>query len=136
MNLRSLPHLVNFAGASTWERTLACLAIVWVVIVVLGARFVIILYRRGFLVAVTSDGLFVRLPASKEAMIPWTQIASAEIKEKPAGKPQVARVVMKGEQKNLDAGGVNNVFPKRVDVERFVEQVNTRAVAARGEEVS
>ena len=99
MNLRSLPHLVNFAGASTWERTLACLAIVWVVIVVLGARFVIILYRRGFLVAVTSDGLFVRLPASKEAMIPWTQIASAEIKEKPAGKPQVAKVIMKGEQK-------------------------------------
>ena len=132
--LRNLPHVGNFAAASAWEKVGALAGVVWIVCVPIAVWFVVRSYRRGFEVAVTSDGLIVRLPGFSDDLIPWRDIGGASIKDRPAGKPQVASVILKGGRKNLDIGGVNNVFPKRADVERFVEQVNLRVRTVDGED--
>ena len=56
-------------------------------------------------------------------LIPWSNIDGASVKNIPEGKPQTAAVFLKDKQKNVQIGGVSNVFPKREDVERFVDQV-------------
>ena len=83
--------------------------------------------------AVTGDGLIVRLPGYADDLIPWANIVEASVKEKPENKPQEASVILKAGRKSLDIGGVGNVFPKRADVERFVEQVNQRVRTIDGE---
>ena len=78
------------------------------------------------IIAGIGSGLIVRLPAYADDLIPWDNVVGASIKEKPEAKPQVASVILKGGRKSMDIGGVNNVFPKRADVQRFVDQVNMR----------
>ena len=60
-------------------------------------------------------------------MIRWTDLAGASVKTKPEDKRQVATIRFKRDSKTVTVGGAYNVFPKRADVERFVEQVNSRA---------
>ena len=97
--------------------------------------FLIRRYRRGFEVAVARDGLIVRLPGFSDDLVPWSDIGGASIKDRPAGKPQVASVLFRSKNKTVDIGGVANVFPKRADVERFVAEVNDRVDATTGAEM-
>ena len=130
MNVKRVPHLGNLAGASTWETVGALAGVLWIVLVIAGVWFFASRYRRGLVVAITTDGLIVRLPGFKDDLIPWHDIDSASIKSRPAGKPQVARLFIKGTNKTVDLGGVANVFPTRTDVEQFVRQVSERLEAA------
>lgn len=133
VNLRNLPHIANLGAASTWQKILTLVALFWVVIVVAGVWFLVKRYRRGFEVAVTSDGLIVRLPGFNDDLIPWTNVGGVSVKERPEGKPQIAAVFLKDKQKSIDIGGGANVFPTQADVNRFVDQVNERIGAANGE---
>lgn len=124
--LRQLPHIAHFAAASWWERVGALAAVVWFFVVGLVVWHMVKRYRQGLAVAVTADGLILRLPGFNDDLIPWANIGGALVKETRKGKPQVASVHFIERDKNIDIGGVNNVFPTRADAERFVEQVNER----------
>ena len=50
------------------------------------------------------------------------------IKDRPANKPQVARLVLA--KKTIEIGGVANVFPTPDDVQRFVDEVRRRIAEA------
>jgi hypothetical protein len=126
VSLKNLPDLANLADASAWDTVGALAGALWVVFVVAGIWFFARRYRRGFQVAITSDGLILRLPGFKEDLLPWRDIGGASVKERPAGKPQVASVVLTSTNKTVEIGGVANVFPKRAAVERFVQEVNER----------
>lgn len=128
--LKHLPHVANLGGASAWEMIGALAGVVWIVCVPIALWFIVRSYRRGFEVAITSDGLIVRLPGFSDDLTPWRDIGGASIKDRPASKPQVASVFLRGENKTVDIGGVANVFPKRADVERFVRQVMERLDSA------
>jgi hypothetical protein len=86
-------------------------------------------YRRGFEVAIMSDGLILHLPSFSDDLIPWSDIGAASIKERPAGKSQVTYVILRSTDTAVEIGGVANLFPSRGDVERFVAEVNDRAEA-------
>ena len=45
--------------------------------------------------AITGDGLIPRLPGFSDNLIPCSDIGSASIKERPAGKPQMASVFLR-----------------------------------------
>ena len=132
LSLQNLPHLANLAAASAWETVGALVGALWVVFAAAGIWFFIRRYRRGFEVAIASDGLIVRLPGFSDELIPWSDIGGASTKERPAGKPQVASVRLRSKNKTVEIGGVANVFPKRADVERFVAEVNERVDATKG----
>lgn len=124
--LRQLPHIAHFAAASLWQQIGALAAVVWFFFVGLFIWHMVKRYRRGFAVAVTADGLIVRLPGFNDDLIPWASIGGASVKKTRTGKPQVASIQFIERKRNIDIGGVNNVFPTRGDVERFVNQVNER----------
>lgn len=132
--LRNLRHLTTLATASMWDKIGVFAALAWFPFVGSATWLLVRRYRRGFEVAVTSDGLLVHLPGFHDGVIPWESIVAASVKGRPDDRAQVASVVRNGEHRNLELGGVNNVFPTRADVERFVEQVNTRARAAYSED--
>jgi hypothetical protein len=134
--LKHLPHIANLGNASAWDIVGALAGLVWIICVPIAVWFFIRRYRRGFEVAITSDGLIVRLPGFTDELIPWRDIGGASIKDRPAGKPQVASVVLKSKNKTMDIGGVANVFPTRADVEQFVRHVTERLDAADDEGAS
>jgi len=129
VSLKHLPHLANLADASAWDTVGALAGALWVVFVAAGTWFLARRYRRGFKVAITSDGLILRLPGFSDDLLPWRDIGGASVKERPAGKPQVASVFVKSKNKTVEIGGVANVFPTRATVERFVGEVNDRVGA-------
>ncbi len=128
--LRHLPHIANLGGASAWEIIGALAGAIWIICVPIAAWFFVRRYRRGFAVAITSDGLIVRLPGFSDELIPWGDIVGASIEDRPTGKPQVASVSLKSKNKSIGIGGVANVFPKHADVEHFVRQVMSRLESA------
>jgi predicted RNA-binding Zn-ribbon protein involved in translation (DUF1610 family) len=134
--LKNLPHVPNFAAASAWEKVGAVAAVAWFFFVGFGVWFLVKRYRRGFEVAVTSDGLIVRLPGFDDELILWDNIGSASFKQIPEGKPQIAEVFFKDKQKNVSIGGIANIFPTPAHVERFVEQVKARIRTAEGDDAS
>lgn len=134
VSLKNLPHFANLAGASAWETVGALAGALWIVFVAAGIWFFVRRYRRGFEVAITGDGLILRLPGFSEDLIPWRDIGGASAKECPAEKPQIASVFIRSKNKTVAIGGVANVFPKRADVERFVAEVNDRVAATIGVE--
>ena len=126
INLKHLRFLSNLEGASAWEKFLAIVALVWVIVIAIGIWFFAKRYRQGFEVAIVSDGLLIKLPGFNEDIIPWNDVENAAIKDQKDGKPQVARVTLKRKNKTIEIGGVGNVFPTREDVESFVDEVNRR----------
>ena len=126
VSLKHLPNLAYLADASAWDTVGALAGALWIVFVALGIWFAARRFRRGFEVAVTSDGLIVRLPGFSDELIPWRDVGGASVKERPADKPQVASVFIKSRNKTVEIGGVANVFPKRAAAERFVQEVNER----------
>ncbi len=134
--LQNLPHVFNFGAASAWDKVGAVAAVAWFFFVGFGVWFLVKRYRRGFEVAVTSDGLIVRLPGFDDKLIPWDNIGNASFKQVQDGKHQIAEVFFKDKQKNVSIGGVANVFPTRAHVERFVEQVKARIKTTKGDDAS
>lgn len=132
--LKNLPHVSNLSAASAWNRVGALAAVAWVFFVGFGVWFLVQRYRKGFEVAVTGDGLIVRLPGFDDKLIPWDNIGNASVKQMPEEKPQVAEVFFKDKQKNVSIGGVANVFPTPVHVQRFVEQVKGRIKTTEGDD--
>jgi predicted RNA-binding Zn-ribbon protein involved in translation (DUF1610 family) len=128
--LKHLPHVANLGGASAWEMIGGLAGVVWIVCVPIAAWFIVRSYRRGFEVAITSDGLIVRLPGFSDDRMPCRDIGDASVKDRPAGKPQVACIFLRSKNKTVEIGGVANVFPKRPDVEQFVRQVTERLDSA------
>jgi hypothetical protein len=99
--LKHLPHVANLAVASAWEMIGALAGAVWIVCVPIALWFIVRSCCRGLEVAITSDGLIVRLPGFSDELIPWR-----------------------------DIGGVANVFPKRADAEQFIRRFTERLDAA------
>lgn len=124
--LKHLPHVANLGGASAWEMIGALAGVVWITCVPIAVWFIVRSYRRGFEVAITSDGLIVRLPGFNDDLIHWREIGGASIKDRPASKPQIASVFLKSKDRPVDIGGVANVFPKRADADNFVRQIMER----------
>jgi len=133
-NLENLPYLFSLAGASVWQKIGALAAVVYLIVAAFGAFYLLRLYRRGQVAAVTSDGLFLRLVGHNAELIPWEKIGEAKVKDLPSNKAQIARVYLKDKQKFVEFGGVANVFPTRADVDRFVGQVKQRAGLVKQEE--
>ena len=136
VSLKHLPHLANLAGASVWEKVGAFAGGLWAVFVVVGVWFFFRRYRRGFEVAIMSEGLIVHLPGFSDELIQWSEVGGASIKERPPGKPQIASISLRGKNKTAEIGGVANVFPRRGDVERFVQEVNARVAIPSGDKES
>jgi hypothetical protein len=126
ISLKNLPHLTNLADASAWETLGALAGALWIVFVAAGTWFLVRRYRRGFRVAITSDGLILRLPGFSDDLMPWRDIGGASIKERPAGKAQIATLFLTSTNTTVEIGGFANVFPTRAVVERFVQEVNER----------
>ena len=129
--LKHLPQVANFAAASAWDKVGAVAAVAWFFFVGFAIWFLVKRYRRGFEVAVTGDGLIVRLPGFNDELIPWDKIGGASVVKVPEGKRQIAAVLLRDKPKDMRIGGVADVFPTRSDVERFVGQVNARAGEAK-----
>lgn len=134
--LSNLPHLANFGAATLWEKLCAVVAVLWFPSVAYGIWFIVERYRRGFGVAVTSDGLIVRLMMSSEELIPWDNIGDASVRAIPKRKNRIVRVLLKDKWIQMNIGGVANVFPTTADAERFVGQVKSRIASASGEGVA
>lgn len=131
--VRYLPHLANLAAANTRQKIFALAAIPLFFVVAVAVWFQIRRYRRGYEVAVTGDGLILRLPHFEDDLIPWDNIGGAWIKTIPKNKPQIALVLLSDKQKEVQIGGQCNVFPKWEDVDRFVDQVSTRVRSVKGD---
>jgi len=85
-------------------------------------RFFYFLFKAGPLVAVVSDGLFVRLRRLEGELIPWSNIARAA-----ANKNMKSAVLFIRDTKTIrDVAGV---FRGPLEVEQFAAQVNARAAA-------
>jgi predicted RNA-binding Zn-ribbon protein involved in translation (DUF1610 family) len=93
--LKHLPHVANLGAASAWEMIGALAGVAWIVCVPIALWFIVRSYRRGFEVAITTDGLIVHLPGFSDDLIPWRDIGGVSIKDRPASKPQVASVFLR-----------------------------------------
>lgn len=128
--LRYLPHLGNLAGATVWQLLGLLCAMLWIPFVIVGAMVIWRRYRRGFHLAITTDGLYVRLPGWDESIIPWCDIESATHLPPKKGHPHRVRLTFTTGRRPADLGGVCNIFPRAEPAERFVEQV-TGQIAVR-----
>ncbi|MHC5111953.1 MAG: hypothetical protein ACYTHJ_18990 [Planctomycetota bacterium] len=124
--LKNLTYVSNFAAASAWEKIGAVAAVAWFFFVGFGFWAILKRYRRGFMVAVTGDGVIVRIPGQNDDLIPWENIGGASYKDIAEGKPQIAELFLKDQGKSVGIGGLVNVFPTVGDVQRFVKQVRER----------
>ncbi len=127
--LKNLRHLEHLAATSVWEKVGVLAALAWIPFMIFAVVWLVRRYRRGFTVAVTRDGLIIRLPGFKDDLIPWNEIGGASIMERPQNKAQLASVFLAKRKRNVGVGGLHNVFPTRADVVRFVGQVNERVEA-------
>ena len=84
-------------------------------------------YRRGQYVAVTTDGLIMRLVGHGDDLIAWSRVVSVTDKNQKQQKPQIARLQLREPTRSFDLGGLYNVFPTRAAIEQFVEQVQRRS---------
>lgn len=129
INLKNLPHLAHLSTVSTRDALLAMTGVLWIICVVAFAWLLIRRLRRGFQVAVTADGLVIVMPAESDQLIPWADIASAEVVKQKSAAAQVVKVAYRnGRTANL--GGLANVFPTRELADRFVHQVTERIAEA------
>lgn len=129
ISLKKLPHVINASQSSFSDLFVGFAGLVWLTLALIGAFWFARRYRQGFLVAIASDGLILRLPNTPTDLIPWSQINSVQRKPLPATKPQVVRIYLEPRNKRLDLGGVANVFPTPAEAEQFVKTVQSRLQA-------
>ncbi len=126
VSLEHLPGVVNFAVLSAWRKTGVLAALVWFPLAIIGVTMLIRSYRRGFKVAITTDGLIVHLPGFSTDLISWNTVGGVSVKQVRKGKPQIATLRFANGRKSVNIGGVCNVFPTRADVDRFAQHVAAR----------
>lgn len=130
--LTSLPHLANFAAATTFEKIGAIAGLVWIPMVIGFAWILYKRYRRGFKVVVTGDALILELPGMSDNLIPWGRVDSASIMDVRKWQGHVVGMKLANPERTIQIGGVANVFPTRAVAERFVKEVCRRAKATSG----
>lgn len=106
-----------------WRMLIVLYGIAFLLASVWLTRFFYFLFKAGPLVAVLTDGLFVRLRRLEGELIPWSNIARAAANK----KMKSAALFIRDTKTIRDLVGV---FRGPTDVERFTAQVNTRAGAA------
>ena len=124
--VKGIEHLRHWATAGPWERLFGLAVVIWAIAVVLVVRKLYRIYRRGQFVAVTTDGLIIRMVACKDDLIPWERVQSVSLKQRPDHKPQIVILSLREPHKTLDVGGTYNFFPTKPDAERFITQVTAR----------
>ena len=125
--IRGFQYFSHWATASDWQRIHAVGGTIGLICMGVLAWFLYRRYRHGQYVAVTTEGLILRLVGHTTELIPWSRVVAVEARELPLTKPQVARVRLCEPAKKLELGGLYNVFPTREAVDRFVEQVRQRS---------
>ncbi|HNO78974.1 MAG TPA: hypothetical protein PKN33_13020 [Phycisphaerae bacterium] len=118
-----LPRIGNLPNLTAGEKFEAFVNVALLVALIVVSWKFITRYRRGYKVAVTSDGLFLHLPGCSDNLIPWNGVGRASVKPVSEGKPQMATLLLRKQKMYIDIGGAANVFPKRADVELFVRLV-------------
>jgi hypothetical protein len=83
-------------------------------------------WRHGIKVAVTTDGLFVKLPEFPDELILWSDINGVSIKSGLGGKKQIVSMRLQGKWRPLDIGADYVVFPTQAAAERCVRQIEER----------
>ena len=129
---KGLEHFGHWATAGFWEKLFAVGAVVWLILIVFLARKLYRIYRRGQFVAVTADGLILRMVGCKDDLIPWERVRSVALKQRADHKAQTVILSLREPYKTQDVGGTYNFFPTRLDAERFLNQVNARIQTGTG----
>ena len=122
ISTKGLPNLFRWSSVSWWDRIHGLAGVAWLVMMALVIWMLIRHYRIGQEVAVTGDGLLLRMMGFNNDLVPWSRIDGAEIKVHP--KQQIALVTVKDRKRPVEIGSVQRFFPKKEDLERFVAQVN------------
>lgn len=128
-SVKGIEHLQHWATAGPWERLFGIAVVIWVIAAVLVVRKLYRIYRRGQIVAVTTDGLILRMVGCKDDLIRWERVQSVWLKPRADHKPQTAVLRLRAPDKTQDVGGTYNFFPTKPDAERFVSQVKERVRA-------
>lgn len=102
-----------------WQIITILLGALCIAVVVFAVRRLRMLNRRGRYVAVTGDGLLVRMERLKPEFIPWIHISRVRLRSRPRG------VTIFIKDKTL-VHRIDGVFAKQQDTDRFVEQVEAR----------
>ena len=120
--IKGLPNLFRWSMVSWWDRIHGLAGIAWIVMIGLVIWILVRYYRAGQEVAVTGDGLLLRLFGFNSELVPWSRITAIAIKPHP--KQRIALVTIEGRNKPVEIGAPQKVFRKADDLERFIEQVN------------
>ncbi len=126
-NFMQLPAILRSGTLTYWQKLAVLFAGIWIVVIILAAIYLRRRARRGFLVAITSDGLIIRLPGFREDLIPWEKVKSASTQLSTTRKPHKVDVAFKGTIKKAQLGGLYNIFPTENHAQAFIDEVNRRA---------
>lgn len=133
--LKNLPKVPDFFTLSTGDQIETAAAVLWIVFVALMFRFMIKRYRQGYEVALTAEGLIIRLPAIDDKLIRWERVADIEVKSVPGRQRDSVLLTLSDPHKRVPIGGLAKVFSSREEMEEFVARVQARraqAMAASG----
>lgn len=128
--LFQLTNINNLGALSFWDILMVIVAIVWLLVVPKVAYRSYQRYHQGYMVAIVSDGLIIRLPDIDEKLLTWNEIADVLVLEYPKGKPQIVKIDLKKRVGKFRIGGDANVFPMLADARRFADHVKARMAAA------
>jgi hypothetical protein len=126
------------AASGRWHTPGDLFSILWglavVVLLVWYARWYVRKFRAGYGVAITTDGLHIRIPCDgifRKSFLPWADICELAIKPQSEGEHHGVRVQTRRGRADFTLGYLpTRIFPSRIDAERFVEHVRTRMVEA------
>lgn len=102
-----------------WKTISILLILLCIAAVAFAVRRLRMLNRRGCYVAVTGDGLLIRMHRLAPEFIPWSNITRASA----SSRTRVATIFIKDKKLVRHIGGV---FAKQQDTDRFVEQIEAR----------
>jgi len=108
-----------------WQAVILLCWLIFVVFTAAAGRYCYRLYKKGLLVAVLPEGLYLRLQKLDGEFIPWSNIARAAANK---GVKSVALFI----RDSRTVRDVTGVFRSPGEVERFAEQVNARTRPAEG----
>lgn len=123
---KNIPHIFDWDSASIFERVVAILGCVWLVVAVSGLIFVWRKFRRDPLVAIIPDGLFIALGSSTDQFVPWPEVRSAEVRPGRHNDKSQIVFVHRADGGKLALGGLPDIFPNRFTANEFVARINTR----------
>jgi len=102
-----------------WKTLSILLILLCIAAVVFAVRRLRMLNRRGCYVAVTGDGLLIRMQSLEPEFIPWSNISRASA----GSRSRIATIFIKDKKLVRHIGGV---FAKQQDADRFVKQIEAR----------